>query len=94
MVRKSKLTNNMHRCYVCGKVNPEIHEIYFGSNRDNSIRYGMVVPLCIEHHRGTFGVHGSKGGELNRRLKIEGQKAFMKAFPNLNFEKVFGRNYL
>ena len=25
--------------------------------------------LCYEHHRGTWGVHGSRGAELDRQLK-------------------------
>lgn len=29
--------------------------------------------LCQEHHRGTYGVHGSKGAALNRKLKLEFQ---------------------
>lgn len=27
------------------------------------------VDLCFKHHRGTFGVHGSKGSSLDKELK-------------------------
>ena len=32
-----------------------------------------LVNLCVEHHKGTYGVHGSKGASLNRKLKLEFQ---------------------
>ena len=93
--RVSIITDDMGSCYNCGSVqNIEIHEIYFGSQRDKSIKYGLVVPLCPECHKGTYGVHGSKGRMLNISLKEHGQIAFEKKFPDLDFLKIFGRNYL
>lgn len=93
--RYSILTDDVAHCYVCGASNGiELHEIYFGSNRNNSIKWGLVVPLCREHHRGTEGVHGSKGAGLNRSLKKTGQEAFQERYPWKDFLEIFGRNYL
>ena len=93
--RVSILTDDMESCYACGSQwNIEIHEIFFGSQRDKSIKYGLVVPLCMECHKGTYGVHGSRGKMLNTSLKENGQMAFEKKFPELDFLKIFGRNYL
>lgn len=93
--RFSILTNRLDKCYFCGSTQDvEKHEIFFGvKNRENSITYGLVVPLCFEHHRGTRGVHGRDGAELNKWLKDRGQKAFITVYPELDFFKIFGKNY-
>lgn len=93
--RISILTDDMESCYACGSYNNiEIHEIFFGPLRNKSIQYGLVVPLCPECHKGTYGVHGSRGRMLNTNLKENGQMAFEKKFPELDFLRIFGRNYL
>lgn len=81
-------------CYECGMYGTEIHHIFFGTaNRKLSDRYGLVVGLCYNHHRGNQGVHGGNK-ELDMKLKQEGQKAFMDMYPEADFLAVFGRNYL
>jgi hypothetical protein len=45
----------------------------------------------MEHHRGTNGVHGKNGHELDIRLKQLGQEVFNN---DPKFIKIFGRNYL
>lgn len=95
--RISIITDLMDRC-ICNNEDCngpiEIHEAIFGSKKQTSIRYGLVVPLCANHHRGTCGVHGSKGHALDMELKRKAQLAFEKKFPDLEFLKIFGRNYL
>lgn len=88
----SILTNNMSKCYICGISNPEIHHIYFGKNRNNSTKYGCVVPLCYAHHRGNSGVHHNH--QLDLRLKQDCQRQFQVAYPNLDFASIFYKNYL
>lgn len=93
--RFSILTDDLESCYACGSmVNIELHEIFFGSTRNSSKRYGLVVPLCPECHKGTYGVHGSRGHLLDVSLKEEGQRAFETRYPATDFMAVFGRNYL
>lgn len=92
--RFSWIADDMTKCIVCGShYGIEYHEIFFGSKRNLSIKYGMVVPLCAECHRGTNGVHGKNGHELDTDLKRKGQFVFEKVYPDLKFIKIFGKNY-
>lgn len=38
-------------CLYCGRPYAERHEVFPGSNRQNSIRHGFQIDLCPEHHR-------------------------------------------
>lgn len=89
--RSSILTDDLDKCFIpgCGKVKEDLHEIYPGRNRLNSIKYGLVLPLCREHH---ILIHN----DLNTRLiyfKL-GQKKFNEVYPELDFVEIFKRNYL
>lgn len=90
--RFSILTNNLNKCYICGLPKQELHEIYFGKNRINSMIYGCVVPLCYQHHRGNSGVHNNH--QLDLKLKQLCQIQFEKTYPTLNFMSIFYKNYL
>lgn len=71
------------------------HEVFFGSNRQKSIKYGLVVFLRPEmHNLSKNGVHFNRGFDL--QLKIIGQKAAMHHYgwTTEEFIKIFGRNYL
>lgn len=79
-------------CYICGRYGTEKHHIFGASNRKWSTKYGLIVGLCYNHHRGNNGVHFNK--ELNMKLKQEGQRAFMEHYPQDDFLAVFGKNFL
>lgn len=71
----------------------EYHHIFGGSNRKWSEKYGLTVWLTHdEHNEPPWGVHHCQ--TTNRSLQRAGQKAFMEHYPNLDFIKIFGRNYL
>ena len=90
---KSILQNNKE-CLICLNPNVEEHHVFFGSaNRKQSEKYGLKVYLCMEHHRGTNGVHGKNGKILNDKLKRFAQIKFEEANPGLDFIKIFGRNF-
>ena len=75
----------------------ERHEIFFGGrNRNKSINDGLIVFITPEQHRGTYGVHGKKGHELDMELKRIGQKAWMKYYDKTEEEFIerYGKNYL
>ena len=61
-------------CKVCGNPYIELHHVVYRSENKN-LEFCKLnfVYLCQEHHRGTYGVHGSKGASLNRKLKLEFQ---------------------
>ena len=61
-------------CKVCGNPYTELHHIVFRSEVKALEHCKLnLVNLCVEHHKGTYGVHGSKGAGLNRKLKLEFQ---------------------
>lgn len=93
MTYSSIIQDDLSVCFVCGRYGTEIHHVYFGTaNRKLSDKYGCVVGLCSEHHRGKNGVHQNR--ELDLKIKRIGQECFTKAYPQDDFLAVFGRNYL
>jgi hypothetical protein len=87
--RNSVFTNDMNHCIICGCRKDHLHEIYFGKNRANSIKYNLVIPLCSSCHTE---MHNNK--EWQDYWHKKGQVLFMKTYPNLNFLEIFKKNYL
>ena len=93
MYRSSILQEDTDYCFVCGRYGTEIHHVFYGTaNRKLSDRYGLVVGLCYNHHRGSKGVHFNK--ELDLSLKQHAQKVFINQNSESDFLTIFGRNYL
>lgn len=72
----------------------ERHEVYFSrAYRQKSINDGLIVFLTKRDHRGTNGVHGKNGDELNRQLKRIAQKAWCKYYNRTKeeFIKEYGK---
>lgn len=88
------ILSNERKCYICGSVRwIECHHVFGGPNRKKSTKYGLVVYLCHHcHNEPPNGVH------FNRKtmdwLRAKGQQAFIEHYPNEDFLKIFGRNYL
>ena len=71
------------------------HEVFFGKNRQKSIRDGLVVFLTPKmHNMSNFGVHFNR--EFDLTLKRIGQEAWMEYYGKTieDFIKEYGRNYL
>ena len=79
-------------CEVCGKPYAHNHEIFFGKNRQNSIKYGMQKRLCEEHHEGALSPHHDK--DIDDEYKREGQTKFEETHSREDFIRIFGKNYL
>lgn len=75
------------RCAICGNTNIHLHHIFEGSNRKNSTKYGMIVPLCQKHHEW---VHKTN----YKGFKEKAQREFEKTHTREEFIKIFRRNYL
>ena len=91
--RKSIFTDDLEHCYLCGRPKEHIHEIIYGKNRLNSIKYNFVIPLCANHHTGKDGIHFNK--ELNLYYKRLCQIYFENNLGDrTDFIKIFGRSYL
>lgn len=74
----------------------ERHEVFFGPNRQKSIKDGLVVFLTPEMHRGTTGVHGKCGHGFDIYLKKIAQKRWQEYYNKTteDFIKEYGKNYL
>lgn len=90
---QSIITDNLEQCYICKRKPVEIHHIVFGvANRDLSDKFGLIVPLCREHHQdGAEAVHRNKNANLY--FKRLAKKQFEKHFPQYNFTEVFGKDW-
>ena len=87
--RFSILTNDLDHCVICGAKKDHLHEVCFGRNRINSIKYGLVLPLCSTHH-----TEMHKNKEWQDYWHKKGQQAFIAHYPNLDFMEIFKINYL
>lgn len=91
--RTSIIYHDMSKCAVCGLKahNIDINEIFMGRNRVNSMKYGLVMPLCRSchtkyHNDRTMQLHYMK---LAQKKYMEHYNASMYDFIN-----IFKRNYL
>ena len=89
--RYSIITDKLDTCYLCGMPKNHLHEVFFGNNRINSMKYGCIVPLCALCHSK---VHNDI--QIDLKLKKELEKAFIKVYKCDTdfFIKIFHRNYL
>lgn len=88
---KSIITKDMEHCFICGACDPQIHHIFNGSNKRKSEKYGLIMPLCMNHHTGDEGVHTIP--YKMKETKEFGQRMFELYYPDLNFLEIFGKNY-
>lgn len=95
---KSIITNNMEKCYICGsRSGLNIHHVIYGTGKRNiADRDGLTIPLCYYHHKGTHGVHGREGHELDQKLKEIAEKKWMEYYKKTEEEwiKRYSKNYL
>lgn len=87
--RFSLFTDNMNKCYFCPNKKDHIHEIFCGRNRQNSMKFGLTIPLCNYHHQK---IHSNP--ILSNEYKKRGQALFDRAYPDLKFEDIFKKSYL
>ena len=87
--RFSILTNDLEHCIICGAKKDHLHEIFFGRNRANSIKYGLVIPLCYTCH-----TEMHKNIDWQDFWHKKGQKAFIANYPKLDFLDIFKISYL
>lgn len=81
-------------CFVC-KITYGLHEhhCFEGTGRrKQSEQYGLKIWLCGRHHNlSNEGVYFNK--ELDLQIKRIAQKKFEETYKDLDFIKIFGRNY-
>jgi len=86
-------------CFICKTtLYLENHHCIHGRGlRPLADKYGLTVWLCPRHHRGDasgnqYAVHFNRVFDL--KLKQTAQKAFMEKWPDKDFLKIFGKNYI
>lgn len=87
--RFSLFTDDLSKCYLCPRKKDHLHEVCLGKNRINSMKYGLVLPLCEQHHKL---MHNSI--DIQLEYKKRGQELFNSTYPDLNFIDIFHENYL
>lgn len=92
--RFSIIVEDLDYCIVCGRPHPHKHEVFFGEKqRKHSIKYGMVLPLCYEHHEGNDGPHLNRATDLH--YKEMAQLAWERAYGSrTDFIRIFGKSYV
>lgn len=90
----SIVTKDMGHCIKCGSSHVVVHHVFYGNaNRKVSERYKCLAPLCVWHHNGSGqGVHFDRQFDLE--LKAYTQVKFEEAYPDEDFVKLFGKNYV
>lgn len=89
--RYSVFSNDTKKCYLCGSTYKLTwHEIYSGKNRQNSMKNGLCLRLCLNCHsreqeNSQFNDYWHKQGQLYWEEFIGSREEFIK---------VFRRNYL
>jgi Zn-finger protein len=77
-------------CFFTGRIEClDPHEIYYGSNRQVSIKNGFWIWVCRERH--TY-IHNNDG--MNQYLKKICQEKYEENNSRESFLKIIGRNYL
>ena len=87
--RFSIIYPNLDKCCLCGsKWLLTTHEIFGGRNRPNSMKYGLCLPLCLTCHE-----KYQNDKAFNDKWHSIGQTKFEEYYPELDFIKIFGKNY-
>ena len=89
--RYSVFFESLSMCCNCGSMrNITKHELLPGRNRKNSMKYGFVIPLCVDCHRKL-----QENIEFNDKWKKKAQKYFEDNYgTHEDFMNIFRRNYL
>lgn len=87
--RESIITHDKTKCFICGSKRALTwHEIFRGRNRSNSIKYQLILRLCLNCHK-----LYQNNKEFNDYWHAHAQTIFEKKYPNENFIKIFHKNY-
>ena len=87
--RKSILTDNLEKCFICGRTATDMHEIFSGANRKASMIHDFCCPLCRTCHQTITLNYG-----LNLRLKRLCQEKFEENGTREQFLSIIHKSYL
>lgn len=85
--RYSIITYNLDICYICQKHRKEhLDEVFGGRNRQTSMKYGLVIPICFKCHRKL-----TDNPILKKGIQEEAKQKFIQKHSEEKFIKEFGR---
>ncbi len=87
--RFSILTNDLEHCCICKTKKQDLHELIGGKNRQASMKYGLVIPVCRKCHSLI-----ENDETLKQKWHKVAQKEFKKHYKTENFMQIFGKSYL
>lgn len=82
--RFSIITDNLNKCYFCDNEKMELHEVFRGRNRQKSMKWGLVIPVCQRCHKKI--TEDKKFSEVSEQIarnifvKKYGKEKFMEEF--------------
>lgn len=95
-MERYSILQDKKECIVCGvNYNIHTHEVFFGKNRQKSIKDGCCVYLCGWHHnQSNKGVHYDN--KLDLALKKLMERRWIEYYNKTidDFIKEYGKNYL
>jgi len=97
VIEIKSIIQSKKECYFCKTIyNLQEHHCWYGSNRKLADEDKLVVWLCVEHHTGTYGVHGKYGKEKNMELKKIAEEKWIEHYAKTkeDFIKRYGRSVL
>jgi len=83
--RFSVFTNDMNKCIICNQPRQDINEIFMGRNRQNSMRYGLCIPMCRKCHEK---YHKDRNMQLYFMEKA--YNVFIELYSIKEFKNTFG----
>ena len=89
---ESKFTTDLEHCFVCGRPYPNKHHMMNKGDKKKSEKYGLILPLCANHHTGAEGVH--KKPERMLACRQMAQRKFEEEHTREEWIKEFGKSYL
>lgn len=92
MELKSIITNDLEYCFVCGRPYPQIHHMMNKWDKAKAEKYGLIIPLCMNHHTGAEGVHTKPEKMLACRQMA--QRKFEEIHSRDEWIEEFGKSYL
>ena len=82
--RFSIITDNLEKCYFCDNKKMELHEVFRGRNRQKSMKWGLVVPICKKCH-----IKITNDEEFGKVLEQKARMVFVKKYGKEKFIEEF-----
>jgi hypothetical protein len=70
-------------CVLCGAWPVQVHHILEGRTPGRKSHDCLVLPLCVDHHQGSQGIHHLGPREWKRRFKTDELKLLAKTIEAL-----------